>query len=390
MELRMGDKVLYTSTFDPKRGTLVRMVETPHNPWGSLWGSDEALKEKFPGRSSSEAFSPVPETVDVAITDRCAFGCTYCYMDSRPRRKHAPTDLVERVITGFDQPPYQMAIGGGEPTEHPDFTSILRRVRELGTVPNYTTNGDKMTSEIAAVTNEVCGGVAMTYHAFKGIEWFKEHYGKLREALRVQVNVHVIADKNVANNLSELNRAGLGKLRVVLLAYYPDVGRASLDNLITKRVYMRDMPEAIKTFLAAGHDIAFSEGLLPYFLSRPELGVNTKFAMRSEGLFSCFIDTKGRMSTSSFSPPRDDQKWYEGRTVFDKRSQELWNTLGTWGNKPSGSACLSCKHQKRCATPHEMHYLMCAFEPHNNRPLKDRPGDIVPRHLRILDDKDIV
>ena len=40
-------------------------------------------------------------------------------------------DLVEKILTGFDTPPYQIAIGGGEPTTHPDFIHILKRAREL-------------------------------------------------------------------------------------------------------------------------------------------------------------------------------------------------------------------------------------------------------------------
>lgn len=43
----------------------------------------------------------------------------------------------QTIIDGFDQPPYQIAIGGGEPTSHPDFPYILRTARQRGTVPNW-------------------------------------------------------------------------------------------------------------------------------------------------------------------------------------------------------------------------------------------------------------
>lgn len=317
-----------------------------------------------------------------------------CYMDSTPSREHAPKELIEKVVTGFDQPPYQIAIGGGEPTGHPDFPWILRRARELGTVPNYTTNGQKFSQRVIDATNTFCGGVAMTFHSFKGFSWFREHYLRLRDVLKVQVNVHVIADKDVAKNLLALTSdPTLGKLRIVLLAYYPDVGRAAMDTLITKRVYQKHLPSAVKRALAIGHDVAFSEGLLPYFLSRPEIGVNTSFAMRSEGIFSCFIDTKGRMSGSSFNPPVDSER-FKHETVWETSSQKMWDDLSTWKGRPHGSACYDCKFISRCATPHQFHYLMCNYDMHNQRPLKaeydpDDDATNVSAHDRVID-KDIV
>lgn len=368
MELKYSGKTIYRSTFDPKTGALVRLVEIPSDRYRGFddhLPEDKAFKETWPRADFfSPSFSPVPETVDVTITDKCRFGCTYCYMDSTPDKEHAPKELVETIIQGFDQPPYQMAIGGGEPTLHPDFPYILRKCRELGTVPNYTTAGGKLSPRVVEATNEVCGGVAMTYHAFKGIDWFVEHYTKLREALTVQVNVHLIANKDVAKNLHDLVSKvdQIGKINLVLLAYYPDVGRASLDNLVTKHVYMRHFPDAIRAAQGAGFQIAFSEGLMPYFLSRPELGVETRFSMRSEGLFSCYVDSLGRMTKSSFEPAPEK----DGRTVYNMLSQKMWANLRVWGGEPNGASCYKCRFSRRCATPHDFHYLLCNYASHNS------------------------
>lgn len=383
-----GQRV-YFSTFDETTGNIVRVVEDLHDdasPWSRSREQaflSEKLRERFPHRWN-EVPSPSPELVDISITDKCSMGCKYCYQDSKPRSKHAPKELVETMIKGFDHVPYQIAIGGGEPTQHPDFPYILRKARELGTVPNYTTAGFRMTDEIVAATNEVCGGVAMTYHAFKGFDWFKKHYLNLREKLTVKLNIHLIADKDVATNLKTLvaARDELGPLSIVLLAYYPDVGRANLSGLMTRTTYMKRLPDAIVTARNCGVDIAFSEGLLPYFLSRPELGVNTRFALRGEGVFSCYVDPKGRMSMSSFNPPRSGDA-----TVFETGSQKLWSELRTWSNTPSGEACLeNCRNTRRCATPDQTHYLICAFAPHNKLPLPEEPVERRTR-FEILQDE---
>jgi hypothetical protein len=390
MELKLAGTVLYRSTFDEKTGTIVRVVEEGNERYSYPRFShevDEALRKKYSHRCHGGAFSPVPETVDVSITDKCHFGCPYCYQDSKPDLAHAPKELVETILKGFDQPPYQMAIGGGEPTLHPDFPYILHKCRELGTVPNYTTAGDKISGRIIKATNEVCGGVAMTFHAFKGIDWFVAHYLKLKGQLddRVQLNVHLIADKDVAKNLYTLldRHKDLGPLNLVLLAYYPDVGRATMDSLLTKRVYTKDFPEALAATRSANYKIAFSEGLLPYFLSRPKLGINTDFAMPSEGHFSCYFDPKGRISTSSFQPPRGEN----ADTAYTKTSQALWDAV--WPrNEPYGDACGSCSQRGQCSVPDTFHYLVCAFAPHNSVPLTEVPAKPKTAYEHLLDDED--
>ena len=376
MELKVKDRVIYESSFDEETGTLVRSIELGRDRYSGAWEGDEEFEKRYPHRHYGHMpFSPSPETVDVSITDKCNFGCAYCYQDSRPKFEHGRADLVETILLGFTHVPYQIAIGGGEPTLHPEFENILRTAREIGTVPNFTTAGDEsLTDSIIDTANKVCGGVAMTFHAWKGIDWFVEHYTRLRAALKVQLNVHLIADKDVARNLNLLvDRADiLGPLKLVLLAYYPSVGRATMDGLITKRVYTKDFPEALRRAQKEGFDIAFSEGLFPYFNSRPELRVDTRFASPSEGLYSCYFDPRGRISHSSFSPP-----YHEDPTCFEKTSQELWEQeRSPYG--PSGDMCDSCPRRTRCATPNDFHYLLCAFAEHNKAPIKPLPEDDAP------------
>jgi organic radical activating enzyme len=246
-------------------------------------------------------FSPVPESLDISITDACGLGCSYCYQNSGRWGAHAAEDLIERVLKDFDEPPYQIAIGGGEPTEHPKLPDMLLRAKELGTVPNYCTNGafsaSKMESLIQA-TNEACGSVAVTFHGatwdstaktFNHDMWnsFTETYSRLQKLFKIPLNVHLIVDCDAVSKLEFLIKAqkNLGNLRVLLLAYCPNVGRASLDRLITKPDYNEKLPEIIKLALDSGMNVGFSEGLLPYFLSRPEIGVNTDFVTRSSGDF---------------------------------------------------------------------------------------------------------
>jgi len=396
----------YSSTFDMDTGLLVREVEElpPDIDAGAYyWHVDgltvsylesldlsslsdrqryslskkvgEEWRKTFGKKSSGEyyslsylrsdkAFSPVPETVDIKISDWCSHGCDYCYMDSTKKGEHAPKELLVKVFEGLDTPPYQIAFGGGEPTAHPDFPWFLQYTREKGTVPNYTTAGFILRQDVIDATNKYCGGVALTYHAFKGPEYFKGIYDKWKSALdpRVQLNVHVLFDDDVVKSLKDLIRVGLRNLNVVLLAYYPEVGRSSMQGLPSKKTYTTDFPGMFDEMGRAGYRLAFSEGLLPYFLSHSFPQVDVRFATQQEGLFSCYVDDKGRVSHSSFSPPEKDYP-----TIYDTPFQELWKSLSSYYYGPHlFSPCYKCKHKSRCHVPHDTHFMACAYAPHNS------------------------
>ena len=363
-------KTFYTSTFFPDTGTLIRACEdfSPltsarwsnyalHlcNPDLTMSGAQcEAVRQEWQEKYSwdrNSAFSPVPETIDVAINSYCNFGCTYCYTNATTKGTHASLDLIRAIFSGLDQAPYQIALGGGSPTQHPEFIPLLQLIRDSGSIPNYTTEGQNLTEEILSATNSLCGGVALTYHASRGFAYFRELYLRLRHRLRIQLNVHLIADKDVASHLDELTGAvsELGPINIVLLAYYPDVGRSELSRLMPKKVYPEQFPAAIQRAMGAGHQIAFSEGLIPYFLSRPEIGVDTRLLTPSEGRFSCYLDLQGRVSHSSFAPPSDSSP-----TLYQTRLQTLWDHLRS-SQEPYGSACYDCAWARRCSVPNPHH-----------------------------------
>jgi len=402
MKLEAAGRTVYQSTFNPKTGTLVREVELVEvretiNLGGDLNFSStrdalpsevrHAIDKRFPHRWKVIP-SPSPELIDVGITSHCPMGCSYCYTDSQPQLGHAPKELVPTLLRTLEEPPYQIAIGGGEPTLHPDFIWILEQARELGTVPNYTTAGVNLTSKVIEASNTLCGGVALTYHAWKGFEWFAERYRQLNKQLTCQLNVHLIADTDVVPNLRALVKLQeeTGPVNLVLLAYYPDVGRASMERLMSRTTYSRELPNALSYAKAMGMQIAFSEGLLPYFLSRPELGIDTTFATRCEGTFSCYVDPAGYMWVSSFeaSAPADVRDDWPS-VLKDSYAQDMWEQLRNYGSYE----CHGCELYTRCSAPHDMHKFLCKHEPHNQLPLKTAPAESQGKtaYERLMEDE---
>ena len=336
------------------------------------------------------AFSPVPETIDVKITDWCNHECSYCYMDSTAQGKHAPRKLLTTLFEGLKVAPYQIAFGGGEPTAHPDFPWFLEYTKSKGTVPNYTTAGHILRDEVFEATNKYCGGVALTYHAFRGPEYFKKTYDTWRSRLdpRVQLNVHVLFDKDVADNLLDLQEIGLRDLNVVLLAYYPAIGRSTWGPVAPRGVYEGTLPLALKTVQKSGFKIAFSEGLLPYFLSHQFPEVETRFAGQQEGVYSCYVDDKGRVSHSSFDPQEDtgsDGKPCDNSSVsiYETKFQEIWDRNDAGGRGGDYNVCSKCKYESQCHVPEAAHFLLCKFAEHNKIPVPSLPER--RRRLTVVD-----
>lgn len=76
-----------------------------------------------------------PVYVDVHITDVCRAGCPYCYRSSMPGGEHAEIATIRAFLDSFGEyPPLLVTLGGGEPTEHPQFVEIVREIGERGIV----------------------------------------------------------------------------------------------------------------------------------------------------------------------------------------------------------------------------------------------------------------
>jgi len=91
----------------------------------------------------------------------------------------------------------QIAIGGGNPNQHPDFIQILKNTFENGIVPSYTSNGDGLTNDILKATQKYCGAMAIS--AYKP-------YNKLNEIINsiklydIKLNLHFVLDKYSIND----------------------------------------------------------------------------------------------------------------------------------------------------------------------------------------------
>lgn len=120
-----------------------------------------------------------PELVDIKITDYCAFGCSFCYQGSTPKGKHSSLKDFKKLIDKLvELKVFEVAIGGGEPTEHPDFAKMLKYTRSKGIIPNFTTRSTKwLDTPLEDTVRDNVGAFAVSCDNFKD---FKEKFDRLQ------------------------------------------------------------------------------------------------------------------------------------------------------------------------------------------------------------------
>lgn len=105
-----------------------------------------------------------PELLDISITNWCDRNCSFCYRDSNTNGLHMSLEDYEFLINeAASINVFQVALGGGNPNQHPDFIKILEITRnKYSIVPSFTTNGRGLTKDILEAAHEYCGAVAVS------------------------------------------------------------------------------------------------------------------------------------------------------------------------------------------------------------------------------------
>ena len=85
-----------------------------------------------------EFLAEFPESMDVKITNKCDMGCPMCHENSVVDGKHG--DILSPKFLDTLRPFTEIAIGGGNPLEHPDLLKFLAKLRDKRIIANMTVN----------------------------------------------------------------------------------------------------------------------------------------------------------------------------------------------------------------------------------------------------------
>ena len=152
--------------------------------------------------------SEFPESIDLKITNRCDLRCPMCHEKSTPMGKHA--DLNHKFLDSL-QAGTELAIGGGNPLDHPELIPFLQRMKKQGIICNITVNQVHFVKHLELIdklinTKLIYGlGISVTKDLFidKIVEYAKVNSNCVIHAIAGIINKELI-DKLSNNHLKLL------------------------------------------------------------------------------------------------------------------------------------------------------------------------------------------
>lgn len=206
-----------------------------------------------------------PFLLDVSLTNKCNKACSYCYKQSHSNGYDMSFSDFRILISKMKEVGvFQVAYGGGNPNEHPDFIKILKETREAGIVPNYSTNGEGMSARIIRASKKYCGAVAVSFHDDPNC--YKRIIRKLIKA-GIKTNIHFIMKKDKIDEICNfLNNPPYWarKINAIILLRYKPVAKNNIHLDISD---YRRLFECVKSSsLSIGFDAC------SYFLIKKLLG----------------------------------------------------------------------------------------------------------------------
>ena len=261
-----------------------------------------------------------PEFYDVKVTSHCKGNCPYCYQNSLDV-SHSE-EIVAKFYEYFggmteNQKPFQIAFGGGEPTSHPDFISLLQLCHSMDIAPNYTTNGmwtvEPYSEEIIYNTKLYCGGVAVSTHPH--LEKYWRTAANLYIENDIFTNLHVIiSDKASIDKFMEIYKEYKGRVKYFVLLPLSAQGRCK-ESHIDWEYMIEQLPQDCP-------DIAFGANFYPYLCETPG---RFKVSLYEPELMSKYLDLETmKVYPSSFSDKeiiRVNNKWVGVKKIIVKRKR---------------------------------------------------------------------
>lgn len=315
----------YRTVFNQKTGFFVRKED---KGWPEpLWAMDG------------------PELIDLSITNFCRRSCSFCYRRANSLEyKHLELNDVRTVVEqAAECGTIQIAIGGGNPNEHPDFAAILKLIREYDLVPTYTTNGDGLTDTVLGASADYCGAMALSVYA----PYDLDYYGRILARIAsygVTINLHAIIHSNTMAMWTKWLKEPPDCFQyinaVIFLNYKPLHSPCDTDrDEDTVRSFFMAAEQC--EFMKVGFDSCSISGIVNW-MNTPSYLVESCEAAR----FSAFVSEDLKMYPCSFMV---DSELYGD--LRKERLLDIWQSnefFQQCRQEAVPNRCRGCKHYSIC------------------------------------------
>ena len=327
MKINKYSDLGYTTFFNPRTGFFARV-------------EDKGKPEPF--------WSPHgPELMDISITNWCDKGCPFCYKSSDEDGQHMKLSDYKSVIDqAKSMGVFQVALGGGNPNQHPDFIEIIQYTHDQGIVPNYTTNGRGLSEEILEATKKYCGAVAVSaYSPFIETQQTVE----LLKQYDIKTNIHYILDSKTIDNAIDWLKSPpdfLKSINAIVFLNYKPSGRKVFEKRLlrhSQRVQeFFDLATSSECELKVGFDACCVSGVFS------RTNTNPAFVDACDaGRFSLFVSEDMRVYPCSFQGGLA-----KGDLLTEENTLEnIWinsENMKSFRNYFKGDRCAGCSHQSTC------------------------------------------
>jgi radical SAM protein with 4Fe4S-binding SPASM domain len=284
-----------------------------------------------------------PELLDISITNYCENNCKFCYRNSNINGNHISLDDYNLIIKQAREiGVLQVALGGGNPNQHPHFIEILESTFKSGIVPSYTTNGDGLTSDILLATKNYCGAMALS--AYKPYEKLKSIIDRIN-TFDIKLNIHFLLDKNTINDAINwlVNPPEfLNHINAIIFLNYKPIN-SSDEQLLRKSSRLKEFFRLVnkKHNFKIGFDSCSVSGIVK------EMDVNpTYFESCEAAKFSAFISEDMKMYPCSFMADTELFADLRSNSIIDIWQNDI--TFRKFRDSIRNNNCKDCKDEKLC------------------------------------------
>lgn len=331
----------------------VARKDREHGYW-SIFNKHTGAKVRFsfpknalldPNMKPEKAYAP--ELVDIKITDMCphvnAPCYQFCYQASNPAGQHAPYGKLESLMRALAElGVFEVAIGGGEPTFHPQFAAILRLTRRYGIVPNFTTRSFHWleNDSLRATILPHLGAFAFSVSSAKDVRKLGtlcEVHGinnRGKHKVSIQVVMGTISDHDLKELLKEARHWNF----YATLLGFKQTGRGGEYKIPTYIAQSKNWPKQLLELRDKAEcpslcvDTAF---VTQYESQIKEAGIPDYLFHKEEGKFSAYVDAVAmKMGPSSFCDAGDmrtlDVSGYGWKREGETESEVARNILNIY------------------------------------------------------------
>lgn len=247
-----------------------------------------------------------PDSLDIKITNQCKNNCPYCYENSSPNGQHCNCDQLIAKLAGFPRG-VELAIGGGNPFEHPQLTNLLIELFYKGFVCNMTINQKDIVPNIVRLNNymkhRIIRGLGVSPDP-NNLEGFIKDFKFLKDNVACPQNIviHLILGihsfdyvKSIFDNLSHFSDIHIK----VLFLGYKIKQRGKIQDINNISPILEKWHQDIKYFFSKGllsfDNLAIEQLNLKSIISKD---IWEKHFLGEDFTFSMFIDAVEK----TFSP----------------------------------------------------------------------------------------